>query len=90
MLNWFRWTHDAQIVFVAPTKPLVHQQVDACFNIAGIPRSQTVMLTGEVPPAVRAEEWGKKRVFFMTPQTLVNDYKHGYADPKRIVLLVVR
>jgi ATP-dependent DNA helicase MPH1 len=89
MLNWFRWTHDAQIVFVAPTKPLVHQQVDACFNIVGIPRSQTVMLTGEVPPAVRAEEWGKKRVFFMTPQTLVNDYKHGYADPKRIVLLVV-
>jgi ATP-dependent DNA helicase MPH1 len=89
MLNWFRWTQDAQIVFVAPTKPLVHQQVDACLNIAGIPRSQTVMLTGEVPPAVRAEEWGRKRVFFMTPQTLVNDYKHGYADPKRIVLLVV-
>jgi ATP-dependent DNA helicase MPH1 len=89
MLNWFRWTTDAQIVFVAPTKPLVHQQVDACFNIAGIPRSQTVMLTGEVPPTVRAEEWGKKRVFFMTPQTLINDYKHGYADPKRIVLLVV-
>lgn len=89
MLNWFRWTQNAQIVFVAPTKPLVHQQVDACFNIVGIPRSQTVMLTGEVPPAIRAEEWGKKRVFFMTPQTLINDYKHGYADPKRIVLLVV-
>ena len=27
MLNWFRWTRDAQIVFVAPTKPLVSQQV---------------------------------------------------------------
>lgn len=89
MLNWFRWTDNAQIVFVAPTKPLVHQQVDACFNIAGIPRSQTTMLTGEVAPAVRAEEWRAKRVFFMTPQTLINDYKLGYADPKRIVLLVV-
>ncbi|KIW92806.1 uncharacterized protein Z519_06655 [Cladophialophora bantiana CBS 173.52] len=89
MLNWFRWTKSAQIVFVAPTKPLVSQQVDACFNIAGIPRSQTTMLTGEVSPAIRAEEWLEKRVFFMTPQTLINDLKHGYCDPKKIVLIVV-
>ncbi|KIX99348.1 uncharacterized protein Z520_04924 [Fonsecaea multimorphosa CBS 102226] len=89
MLNWYRWTKSAQIVFVAPTKPLVSQQVDACFNIAGIPRSHTTMLTGEVSPAIRAEEWQEKRVFFMTPQTLINDLKHGYCDPKRIVLIVV-
>ena len=89
MLNWFRWTTEAQIVFVAPTKPLVAQQIDACFHICGIPRSCTTMLIGGVPPAVRAEEWASKRVFFMTPQTLLNDLKHGYADPKKIVLLVV-
>ncbi|EFR03054.1 helicase domain-containing protein [Nannizzia gypsea CBS 118893] len=89
MLNWFRWTKDAQIVFVAPTKPLVSQQVDACFNIVGIPRSQTTMLTGNVPPGLRATEWQSKRVFFMTPQTLINDLKTGIADPKRVVLLVV-
>ncbi|KAJ9381650.1 hypothetical protein DTO063F5_6086 [Paecilomyces variotii] len=89
MLNWFRWTKDAQIVFVAPTKPLVSQQVGACFGIAGIPRSQTTMLTGNAAPGIRAEEWQNKRVFFMTPQTLVNDLKTGIADPKRIVLLVV-
>ncbi|EER43241.1 helicase C-terminal domain-containing protein [Histoplasma capsulatum H143] len=89
MLNWFRWTTDAQIVFVAPTKPLVSQQIVACFGIAGIPRSQTVMLTGSTGPAIRAAEWQSKRVFFMTPQTLVNDLKNGHADPKRIVLLVV-
>ncbi|KAL1794750.1 hypothetical protein ACET3X_006566 [Alternaria dauci] len=89
ILNWFRWTIDAQIVFVAPTKPLVAQQVEACFNIAGIPRSYTTMLTGGVSTGLRAEEWKDKRVFFMTPQTLLNDLKSGYADPKRIVLLVV-
>lgn len=89
MLNWFRWTKDAQIVFVAPTKPLVSQQVSACFGIAGIPRSETTMLTGNAAPGIRAEEWQSKRVFFMTPQTLVNDLKTGIADPKRIVLLVV-
>ncbi|KAN0080960.1 hypothetical protein V8E54_004164 [Elaphomyces granulatus] len=89
MLNWFRWTKDAQIVFVAPTKPLVSQQVTACFGISGIPRFQTTMLTGGASPGIRAEEWKTKRVFFMTPQTLVNDLKTGIADPKRIVLLVV-
>lgn len=89
MLNWFRWTVNAQIVFVAPTKPLVSQQVKACFDIAGIPRSATTMLTGGISPGLRAEEWQSKRVFFMTPQTIVNDLKTGICDPKRIVLLVV-
>lgn len=89
MLNWFRWTKDSQIIFVAPTKPLVSQQVSACLDIAGIPRSQSTMLTGGAAPGIRAEEWQAKRVFFMTPQTLINDLKTGIADPKRIVLLVV-
>lgn len=89
MLNWFRWTKKAQIVFVAPTKPLVSQQVEACFGIAGIPRSYTSMLTGGISPGLRAEEWKSKRLFFMTPQTIVNDLKTGICDPKRIVLLVV-
>jgi ATP-dependent DNA helicase MPH1 len=89
ILNFYRWTQDAQIIFVAPTKPLVAQQVEACFNIAGIPRSQTTMLTGEVQAGLRAEEWNNKRVFFMTPQTLINDLKQGACDPKRIVLIVI-
>ncbi|KAL6715802.1 3'-5' DNA helicase [Lecanora helva] len=89
MLNWFRWTMDAQIVFVAPTKPLVSQQVKACFDIAGIPRSTTTVLTGSIPPGLRAEEWQTKRVFFMTPQTIINDLKTGICDPKKLVLLVV-
>ncbi|KAJ5094709.1 hypothetical protein N7456_010570 [Penicillium angulare] len=89
ILNWFRWTQDAQIIFVAPTKPLVSQQVSACLDIAGIPRSQSTMLTGGASPGIRAQEWQSKRVFFMTPQTLINDLKTGIADPKRIVLVVV-
>ena len=89
MMNWFRWTKSAQIVFVAPTRPLVSQQVKACFEIAGIPRSATTMLTGTTPPGLRTEEWQTKRVFFMTPQTLINDLKSGICDPKRLVLIVV-
>lgn len=89
MLNWYRWTKNAQIYFVAPTKPLVSQQVEACFGIAGIPYSDTSLLMGTVAPGLRAEEYKTKRVFFMTPQTIVNDFKTGIADPKRVVLLVV-
>ncbi|KAB5580529.1 ATP-dependent DNA helicase mph1 [Coniochaeta sp. 2T2.1] len=89
ILNFYRWTQKAKIVFVAPTKPLVSQQVDACLNIAGIPRSDTTLLTGETPAGLREGEWETKRLFFMTPQTLINDLSKGYADPKSIVLLVV-
>ena len=89
MLNYFRWTKRAKIVFVAPTKPLASQQVQACLSIAGIPRSQATLLTGETPPILREGEWANKRLFFMTPQTLMNDLSKGFADPKSIVLLVI-
>lgn len=89
MLNFFRWTQNAKIVFVAPTKPLVSQQVEACLNIAGIPRSQATLLTGETPPALREGEWASKRLFFMTPQTMMNDLSKGFADPKSIALIVI-
>lgn len=89
MLNFYRWTKTAKIVFVAPTKPLVSQQVDACYQIVGIPRSDTTLLTGDIAPTLRVDEWQDKRVFFMTPQTLLNDLSHGYADPKSIALIVV-
>lgn len=89
MLNWYRWTKDAQIVFMAPTKPLIAQQMDACYSIAGIPRRDTVLMTGETQPGLRADEWLARRVFFMTPQTVINDLKTGICDPKKIVLLVV-
>jgi ATP-dependent DNA helicase MPH1 len=89
MLNYYRWTKRAKIVFVAPTKPLAAQQVQACLNVAGIPRSQATLLTGETPPGLREGEWLNKRLFFMTPQTLINDLSKGYAEPKSIVLLVI-
>lgn len=89
MLNYFRWTKTAKIIFVAPTKPLAAQQVEACMNVAGIPRSQATLLTGEISPTLREGEWDKRRLFFMTPQTLQNDLSKGYADPKAVVLLVI-
>jgi ATP-dependent DNA helicase MPH1 len=89
MLNYYRWTKDTQIVFMAPTKPLIAQQMEACYGIVGIPRRDTVLMTGETAPGRRTDEWLERRVFFMTPQTVINDLKTGICDPKRLVLLVV-
>lgn len=89
MFNYYRWTTDAQMIFMAPTKPLIAQQMEACYHNVGIPRRDTVLMTGETTPTVRFEQWQEKRVFFMTPQTVINDLKAGGCDPKKIVLLVV-
>lgn len=90
MLNWYRWTKTAKIIFMAPTRPLVSQQVDACLGITGIPkRDVSVLIGGVMSPKQRAIEWKNKRVFFATPQTVENDIKKGVIHPNEIVLMVI-
>jgi len=89
MFNYYRWFPQSKIVFVAPTKPLVAQQVEACFKICGVPYSHTAQLTGTVAKVNRATAYEERRVFYMTPQTLENDLKSEICDPKSIVCLVI-
>ncbi|TFK41383.1 hypothetical protein BDQ12DRAFT_679374 [Crucibulum laeve] len=89
MLNYYRWFPEGKVVFVAPTKPLVAQQIDACHQTCGIPGSDASELTGQVPKPTRARLWREKRIFYMTPQTLINDLTTENCDPRDIVLLVV-
>ena len=49
----YRWFPDGKVVFVAPTKPLVAQQIDACHQTCGIPGSDAAELTGQIPRAMR-------------------------------------
>lgn len=46
MYNFYRWYPTGKIVFMAPTRPLVAQQIEACFSIMGIPRDATFEMTG--------------------------------------------
>lgn len=46
MYNYFRWFPSGKVIFMAPTRPLVKQQVDACYDIMGIPMEATAELTG--------------------------------------------
>ena len=68
MYNYYRWFPEGKIVFMAPTKPLVAQQIEACYEITGLPQEVTDELTGASKRDQRKSSWNTKRVFFLTPQ----------------------
>lgn len=47
MYNFYRWYPSGKIVFMAPTKPLVAQQIEACYKVMGIPQAHMAELTGD-------------------------------------------
>lgn len=77
------------MIFLAPTKPLVTQQINACHGIMGISEEDIAHLEGTVSVTKRAQYWTSRRVFFCTPQTLSNDLENGRCDARSIVCLVV-
>lgn len=87
ILNYFRWFPESKIVFMAPTKPLVAQQIKACFSIIGL-RDQAAILLDKLKRN-RREVWDGFRIFFTTPQVVENDLCNGLIDPKTISLLVI-
>ncbi|ODV84348.1 hypothetical protein CANARDRAFT_8702 [[Candida] arabinofermentans NRRL YB-2248] len=88
MLNFYRWTTNSKVIFMAPTRPLVAQQIKACYGITGIPSDDTAILLDKTKKN-RSEIWNSKRVFFTTPQVVENDLKGGLLDPKDVVCIVV-
>lgn len=90
MLNFYRWTVDAKVIFMAPTRPLVSQQIEACLGITGLPRHEsTVMIGSSWSAAQRQVEWASKRVVFATPQIVDNDLKKGLVRAEEICCVVV-
>ncbi|XP_022825021.1 Fanconi anemia group M protein [Spodoptera litura] len=89
MYNFYRWYPLGKIVFTAPTRPLVAQQIDACYNIIAIPPNDTIEMTGHMQVNTRKEHWKNKRVFFATPQVIYNDMKSGICPCDKIRCLVI-
>ena len=89
MYNYHRWFPEGQIIFMAPTRPLVGQQVAACHGVVGLPEGDTAEINGTVDQRRRRQLWAQRRVFYCTPQTVQNDLENGALDCSRVVLVVV-
>ncbi|XP_059056753.1 Fanconi anemia group M protein [Achroia grisella] len=89
MYNFYRWYPLGKIIFTAPTRPLVAQQIDACYNIIAIPPNDTIEMTGHMQVNTRKIHWQNKRVFFATPQVIYNDIKSGICPGDKIRCLVI-
>lgn len=77
---------------MAPTRPLVAQQIEACYRFMGLTRASMVEMTGATTKADgRKETWDLPhiRVVFCTPQTLWNDVRKGVCPYDNITCLVL-
>ena len=88
MMNFLRWFPFGKVCFLAPTRPLVAQQMAACKSI-GINEGLMVELTGSTAPFQRQALWKGKRVFFLTPQIMENDILKGICPCEFITCLVI-
>ncbi|CAM4580457.1 unnamed protein product [Lepidochelys olivacea] len=89
MYNFYRWFPSAKVLFLAPTRPLVAQQMEACARVMGIPPHHMAEMTGGTQVLNRKEIWHNKRVFFLTPQVMVNDLSRGTCPAAEIKCLVI-
>jgi len=78
-------------VFIAPTKPLVSQQMAACKRFMGLPNSCISEMTGRARGDNRKDMWSSERmcVYFCTPQTFWNDVRRGICPYELISCIVV-
>ncbi|RKP12932.1 P-loop containing nucleoside triphosphate hydrolase protein, partial [Piptocephalis cylindrospora] len=89
MANYRRWFPDARVLFMAPTRPLVRQQLGACSRFMGMHSSEACELTGQEPQHRRKALWNQYHAFFCTPQVVENDIRNGLLPAGGIVCLVV-
>lgn len=89
MCNYYRWFPDGKVIFLAPTRPLVAQQIEACYQITGFNAEDLCELTGQLKADQRRKYWAQKRIFFITPQVMTNDLKSGILPGRQVVLLVL-
>ena len=80
---WFK----GKIFFLAPTKPLVNQQVTS-FNklFKGL---NSCEITGRLSLSLREKYYETKKIFFMTPQTLDNDLNNQIVSNAEETSLII-
>ncbi|MEA3560006.1 MAG: DEAD/DEAH box helicase [Candidatus Thermoplasmatota archaeon] len=74
------------ILILAPTKPLVEQHLE--FFDRHLPDTTVGLLTGEIAPKTREEEYGRYEIMIATPQVVKNDIISGVLDISRYHAIV--
>ena len=77
MYNFYRWYPSGKIVFLAPTKPLVTQQIEACYNVMGIPQSDAAEMTGRWD-ALETENDTYRTPFHLSPLPHILHFIHTH------------
>lgn len=80
---------NSKILFLAPTKPLVEQQLESFQNYFELDKSDFTLFTGGVPPKKRHELWNKSQFIFSTPQTIENDILAGKISLEKVSFIVI-
>ncbi|CAH8465069.1 unnamed protein product [Schistosoma mattheei] len=86
--NFFRWYPTGRFVFMAPTRPLVTQQLTSCSEFIGPLEENIAEVTGSIAQTKRKTIWSTYRVLFLTPQVLMNDLQTGVCPANSIRLLI--
>ena len=89
IFNFYRWFPTGKIIFIAPSKPLVSQQLKGIQSMTQINPTDICELTGSNDPKNRKNLWNKCRIFFATSQTVQNDIEKNICPCEHIVLLII-
>lgn len=79
----------SKVLILAPTKPLAEQHEKSFRKFFNIDEGSLVLLTGAMPPQLRAKNYSDAKIIFSTPQTSENDIKNGSLRLRDFSLLVV-
>jgi len=77
-----------KVIFLAPTKPLVHQHAEFLKKYSDLDPTRIVAVTGEINKEKRLKLYKGADVIVITPQTLKNDIINGLFNLDNVSLII--
>ena len=84
--NFMRWFPEKQVIFFAPTRPLLKQQMDAVRREIRV--EDVCEISGSIGKEHRVRLWRERRLIFATGETVLHDLADGICQAYRFVLIV--